>query len=202
MVTPKLGVASILCLHIYYKKPLWTRSGTRESRDVPSTEGFHITSLKILFRTMNSLKNIRRTKEIFMYKKYIDTTIRSTKTGNRTENRTPDHRENFMCKWTSMTKEIFLHKNYFEVQKPETGQKIGTRTNRKILWANEPACQKKFTYIKKFSMRPSEVQKPDPKPTGNFYGWTCMRIQICLHWNFSDRANHVQMTANCPNNNN
>ena len=35
-------------------------------------------------------------------------------------------------------------------------------------------------------------RKPNPGLTGNFYGWTGMRIQICLHWNFFDRTNHVQ----------
>ena len=34
--------------------------------------------------------------------------------------------------------------------------------------ANEPDCQKKFTYIKIFSIPPSKVQKPDPVPT-NFF---------------------------------
>ena len=34
LVTPKLGVASILCLHIYYMKPTL------------STEGFHIIKFK------------------------------------------------------------------------------------------------------------------------------------------------------------
>ena len=41
-------------------------------------------------------KLFRSTKEIFLYKEYFDTTIRSTKTGNRTENRTPDQPEIFM----------------------------------------------------------------------------------------------------------
>ena len=42
-------------------------------------------------------------------------------------------------------------------------------------------------------------RKPDPGPTGNFYRWTCMRIQNCLHCNFSYRVNHVQTVPNCPN---
>ena len=37
------------------------------------------------------------TKEIFQHKFFFDKTIRSTKTGNRTENRTPDQPENFMA---------------------------------------------------------------------------------------------------------
>ena len=70
---------------------------------------------------------------------FFDMTIRSTKTGNRTENQTPD-REKFMCKSTSMSKEICLHKKIFDTTirstKSETGQKTGPRTNRKFLWMN------------------------------------------------------------------
>ena len=119
---------------------------------------FLITSLKILFRTMNSLKNIRRTKEIFMYKKYIDTTIRSTKTGNRTENRTPDHRENFMCKWTSMTKEIFLHKIFFDmtIRSTKTGNRIENRTpDHPEIFMDEPVWEYKFACTKNFSIGPT-----------------------------------------------
>ena len=29
------------------------------------------------------------------------------------------------------------------------------------------------------------TKKPDPRPTGYFYGWTSMRIPLCLHWNIS-----------------
>ena len=47
-----------------------------------------------------------------------------------------------------------------EVQKPETGQKTGPPTG-KNLCANQPVCQKKFAYIKIFSIQPSEVQKPE-----------------------------------------
>ena len=76
-------------------------------------------------------KNIRRRKEIFMFKKYIDTTIRSTKTGNRTENRTPDHRKNFMCKWTSMLKEIYLCNFFFgtTIRSAKTGNRTDNRTS-------------------------------------------------------------------------
>ena len=100
-------------------------------------------------------------------KNYFDTTIRNAKTGNRTENRTPDQPE-------ILKDELIHHKQldcieFFpiilsEIQKPETGQKTGLRTIRKILCANEPVHQKKFAYIKFFSIQPSEVQKPE---TGN-----------------------------------
>ena len=93
-----------------------------------------------------------------------------------------------------MPKEISLHKNYFDttVRNAKTGNRTEnrTRTNRKILWANEPACQEKFTYIKNFSMRPSE--KPEPGLTKNFYVLTGMSIQICMHWNFFDRINRYK----------
>ena len=79
-------------------------------------------------------------KEISQHKNYFDTTIRNAKTGNRTENR--------------------------------------TRTNRKILCANEPACQEKFTYIKKYSMRPSEVQKPE---TGQKTGTRTNQKFLCIN---------------------
>ena len=72
------------------------------------------------------------TKEIFLHKNYFDTTIRSAKTGNRTENRNPGQPETFM------TVESVYHYKYScikifsiqpsEVQKPETGQKTGSRT--------------------------------------------------------------------------
>ena len=32
-----------------------------------------------------------------------------------------------------------------------------------------------------------EVQKPDPRPTGNFKGSIGLSIQIYVHWNFFDR---------------
>ena len=38
-----------------------------------------------------------------------------------------------------------------EVQKPGTGQKTGPQTTGKIIRVNEPAWQKKFSYIKFFS---------------------------------------------------
>ena len=126
------------------------------------------TSLKILFRTMNSLKNIRRTKEIFMYKKYIDTTIRSTKTGNRTENRTPDHRENFMCKWTSMTKEIFLHKNFFDrtIRSTKTGNRTENRTpDQPEIFMDEPVWEYKFACIGIFSIGPTMFKRYQSAPT-------------------------------------
>ena len=51
-------------------------------------------------------------------------------------------------------KNIFFIKSILiqpsEVQKPETGQKTGTHTTVKILCANEPVRQKKFSYIKIF----------------------------------------------------
>ena len=50
-------------------------------------------------------------KEICLHKKIFDTTIRSTKTGNRTENRTPDQPEIFMdklvCQYKFACIEIF-----------------------------------------------------------------------------------------------
>ena len=44
-----------------------------------------------------AIKLFRSTKEIFLYKKYFNATIRSEvqKTGNRKENLTPDYPENF-----------------------------------------------------------------------------------------------------------
>ena len=45
---------------------------------------------------MISHKNYLEVQKNFLYKEYFDTTIRSTKTGNRTENRTPDQPEIFM----------------------------------------------------------------------------------------------------------
>ena len=82
-----------------------------------------------------------------MYKKYIDTTIRSTKTGNRT----PDQRESFMdelvCLYKLTCIGIFpIWAWASEVQKPETGQKTGPRTTGKKLCANEPVWQKKISY--------------------------------------------------------
>ena len=50
-------------------------------------------------------------KEIYFHKKIFDTTIRSTKTGNRTENRTLDQLEIFMnkleCQYKFVCIEIF-----------------------------------------------------------------------------------------------
>ena len=52
------------------------------------------------------------TKEIFLHKIFFDMTIRSTKTGNRTENRTPDQPEIFMdelvCQYKFTCIGIFL----------------------------------------------------------------------------------------------
>ena len=69
------------------------------------------------FQNYELAKNIRRGKEIFMFKKYIDITI----------------------------------------QKPETGQKTGPRTTGKILCANEPVWQKKFSYINLFSKKSTKA---------------------------------------------
>ena len=80
------------------------------------------------------------------------TTIRSTKTGNRT----PDQPEIFMdepeCQYNFACIEIFLKSpaHILELEKSETGQKTGTRTTGKILCANEPVCQKKFAYMRIF----------------------------------------------------
>ena len=53
------------------------------------------------------------------------------KTGNRIENRTPDRPENFMnesvCHYKFICIKIFMI-GPLEVQKPETGQKTGSRS--------------------------------------------------------------------------
>ena len=50
----------------------------------------------------------------WFFSKIPNPVIRIMKTGNRIENRTPDHWEKFMSKWTSMSKEIYLHKIFFD----------------------------------------------------------------------------------------
>ena len=59
-----------------------------------------------------------------------------------------------------------------EVQKPETGRKTGPRT-RENLCGNESVWQKKYFYIRIFSIQQLEVQKPETGqktgPTSNFY---------------------------------
>ena len=119
-------------------------------------------------------------KEIFLHKNYFDTTIRNAKTGNRTENRTPDQPE--------ISKDELIHHKQLdcieffpiilsEIQKPETGQKTGLRTIRKILCANEPVHQKIFAYINLFSIRPLEVQKPETgQKTGPRTNWKFLWI--------------------------
>merc|ERR1712218_586580 len=80
------------------------------------------------------------TKEVFLHKTFFDMTIRSTKTGNRTENRTPDQPEIFIDEPVGEYKFaciVIFSIGPSEVQKPETGQKTGPRTNRKFLWMNQ-----------------------------------------------------------------
>ena len=43
-------------------------------------------------------------KEIYLYKKIFDATIRHTKTGNRTENRNPDQLKNFRSELTRISR--------------------------------------------------------------------------------------------------
>ena len=57
--------------------------------------------------------------------------------------------------------EVVNRIQFGKVQKPQTGQKTGPRTIRKILLPNEPVYQKKFTCIKIFSIGSSEVRKPE-----------------------------------------
>ena len=46
--------------------------------------------------------------------------------------------KNFMCKWTIVSKEIYLHKIFFDttIQSTKTGNRTPDRTNRKFLWMN------------------------------------------------------------------
>ena len=69
-----------------------------------------------------------------MFKKYIDSTIRSTKTGPRTTRKILCANEPVWQKKFFYIKIISIGPS--EVQKPETGQKTGPRTNRKFLWMN------------------------------------------------------------------
>ena len=111
---------------------------------------------------MISLKNYKRYNRIYFVWKYIDITIRSTKTGNRTENRTPDHRGNFMCKLTSKSKEICLHKNFFDmtILSTKTGNRTENRTENRTpdqpeIFMDELVCQYKFACIGIFSIGPT-----------------------------------------------
>ena len=95
-------------------------------------------------------------------------TIRNAKTGNRTKNRIRDKPENFMdeflCQYKFTCIEIFSIWPS-EVQKPETGQETGSRTNLKILWmnvyvnTNSPASK-----IFRFDNQKYKNRKPDRKP--------------------------------------
>ena len=71
--------------------------------------------------------------QIDLHWNFSNMTIRSTKTGNRIENRTPDRPENFMnesvCHYKFICIKIFMI-GPLEVQKPETGQKTGSRSGK------------------------------------------------------------------------
>ena len=55
---------------------------------------FNLNKPENIFQNYDLAKKLHKN---FFCKKYMGTTIRSTRTGNRTENRTLDNRENFMC---------------------------------------------------------------------------------------------------------
>ena len=84
--------------------------------------------------------------------------IRIRKIGNRTENRNPDHRENFMCKWTSLSKEISLHKKLFDmtIRSTKTGNRTDNRTpDKPEIFMNEPVWEYPFACIRIFSIGPT-----------------------------------------------
>ena len=135
---------------------------------------FGSTSLKILFRTMISQKKILETQKNFFCIMYFDTTIRNTKTGNRT----PDHRGNFMCKLISKSKEICLHKNFFDITilSTKTGNRTENRTpDQPEIFMDELVCQYKFECIGIFSI-----------------GLTVIKIlNLCLLMSFSSQLSLV-----------
>ena len=110
-------------------------------------------------------------KLISSHQNFLNTIRESTKTGNRTENRTPDHPENFIAKWTSISKEIYLHKKFFDrtIRSTKTGNRIENRTpDRPENFMNESVCHYKFICIKIFVIGPLEVQKPETRQKTRF----------------------------------
>ena len=71
--------------------------------------------------------------QIDLHWNFSNMTIRSTKTGNRIKNRTPDRLENFMnesvCHYKFICIKFFVI-GPLEVQKPETGQKTGFQSGK------------------------------------------------------------------------
>ena len=123
-----------------------------------------MTSLKILFRTMISQKMNQECQKKFPYIRIIlmqSYEMQKPETGQKKPD--PYQPENFMSHWTSMSKEFYLHKNFFDITIKST--KTGNR---------------------------KPVRKTDPGPTKFFYGLTGMSIQICMHWNFFDSSNRYK----------
>ena len=78
-----------------------------------------------------------------------------------------------------------------EVQKPETGQKTGPRTNQKFLQMNwyvntNLTALKFFQYDHQLYKNRKPDRKPDPRPAGKFYRHTHMSKSISQYWNFSN----------------
>ena len=127
------------------------------------------TSLKILFRTMISHKNylFRSTKEIFLHKKYFDTTITvcpskiDTMPRNMLLIKNPQFSPNFnytLPKWSAHWIVILTkyHKNWV---------KIVDFLLVAYFWA---WCQFRLDILYKCKNQKPD-RKPDPGPTGKFY---------------------------------
>ena len=85
---------------------------------------------------------------------------------------------NYNFVWISMTKEIYLHKKFFNTTFRNTVCPRRIRTLI-VLWESG------YTWDTLYKNRKPE-RKPDPGPSRNLYGWTSMSEQICLHWIFSN----------------
>ena len=80
---------------------------------------------------------------------------------NKPEN--PFQNYNLAKKLLEVLNKLFYIKISLEVQKPETVQKTGPRTTGQILCKINQYVKRTFAYIKIFSIRPSEVQKPETR---------------------------------------
>ena len=80
----------------------------------------------------------------------------------------PDHRENFMCKWTSVPKEIYLHKFFFDttIQSTKTGNRTENRTpDQPEIFIDEPVWEYKIACIVIFPIGSTMFKRYPIAPT-------------------------------------